>query len=398
MRGGKKALLLAAAAAAAVTTTTTSTDTTTSPTTETPETTTPTPTPTPTPTSTLVVIPAGYTAKPAPFTCDGVTDRAAALQSAFNALTAYQALVLPAGTCLYSSRLNLAKKDVAVVGQGIGVTILKSTNAASSSLIIPINSARVHVANFSIHGVATQRVATGGLGRCVYADTASAITVDRIDCFNVQNAGILFRKVNGGSISNSIVTKSWADAFHITGSQNVTLSFNRAKDSGDDCFASIGYGSPAPNRNISFFDGVCENGHWASGVSFEGTIGGKAYRNRIVGTGAACIRIDSQQSYKTGEVDSIDLQDNYLEGCDQRKIGHGGVIIYTNLHPVGPNIVFNRTTIKNAPHGFRIFGNNGATARAEAHNSTMFVTTPFKVDAGGTLLRSGNTNNGVVAY
>lgn len=292
---------------------------------------TPTPTPTPSPAPLPSGVPSGYTVKLATaLKCDGVTDDTAALRSNIAALASYQALQLPAGTCVTSNTLTIqGKTNVMMFGAGKDLTTLKATNAAYSAVILERDTGAI-LQGFNVEASAASRTSnpsTDGL----FIDVSSGVKVDGVRVRNVGGGGIVIRATNGASVQNSEVDGSHADAFHITGgSQNITLQFNVARNAGDDSFASIAY-APGVNRNISILDNQSYDGAWASGVGIEGTVGAKIYRNKVYRSGAACIRIDSQGSYSTGPDDQIDLQSNYLESCVTRTgIGHGAIMIYVN--------------------------------------------------------------------
>jgi hypothetical protein len=207
---------------------------------------------------------------------------------------------------------------------------------------------------------------------------------------------VLFNGVRDSKILNSEVVKSLADAFHVTGgSENIVVQGNLAEGAGDDGFASIGY-EPQINRNIQFLDNVVRDGWWGSGVSFEGTNGGKAYRNRIYRSGVSGIRISSQRNWKTGPSDNLDLEDNYLEGCVTRaKTGHGSVMIYSNFMNIGPNITLLRTTIKNPASGpaVRAFGGPrvGALVSARFEGTQLSgVGNPFNIGPNADISNGGS--------
>lgn len=302
-------------------------------------------------------IPAGYRVREARdfgVACDGAKDDTIALRNALNALDDRQALRLPAGTCLTSDELLLSgKSNVAVFGAGKDRTIIQAKDARHSSFIV------VHDSNVRLSGFQVYSPGTAGMKRTADRNSkgflvkdSSGVVLDGIKVREVLGAGVMFNGVRDGKILNSEVLKSLADAFHITGgSQNIVVQGNLADGAGDDGFASIGYRNEL-NRDIQFLDNVSRDGWRASGVSFEGTIGGKAYRNRVYRSGGACIRISSQRNWETGPSDDLDLRDNYLEGCvTRRNTGHGSVMIFSNFKNLGPNITIVHTTIKNPASG-----------------------------------------------
>lgn len=350
-------------------------------------------------------IPPGYTVRQAHdfgVACDGARDDTIALQNALNALNNRQALQLPAGTCLTSKQLRLSRKgNVAVVGAGKERTIVQATNPLHSSFIVA-NGLNVHLSGFQVYSPNTggmKRTADAG-SKGFFIKKSSGVVLDGVKVRQVLGAGILLENVRDSKILNSEVLKSLADAFHVTGgSQNVVVQGNLAVGAGDDAFASIGYGDEI-NRNIQFFDNEARDGRWGGGVAFEGTNGGKAYRNRIYRSGVAGLRVASQSNWKTGPSDNIDFQDNYLEGCVTRRgTDQGSVIIYSNFKNVGPTVTFLRTTIKNPATrlGVKAFGGPrvGATVTAKVDGSIMSgVTKDFNIGPNATILRAGNRVTG----
>jgi trimeric autotransporter adhesin len=347
------------------------------------------------------VIPTGYTVRQARdfgVACDGAKDDTIGLQNALNALNDHHALQLPAGTCLTSHQLLLSgKSNVAVVGAGKDRTILQATDPLHSTFFVRLSS-NVRLSGFQVYSPnsAGMKRTSDPLSKGFLVKNSGGVVLDGIKARQVAGAGVMLNEVRDSKILNSEVIKSLADAFHVTGgSENIIVQGNLAENGGDDGFASIGYGD-ALNRNIQFLDNVVRDESGGSGVSFEGTNGGKAYRNRIYRSGAGGIRIASQSNWKTGPSDNLDIQDNYLEGCvTRRRIGHGSVMIFTNFKNIGPNITILRTTIKNPTSGpgFRAFGGPrvGATVAARVDDSTMSgVNKDYAIGANAMISNDGN--------
>jgi Right handed beta helix region len=393
MTSGTKALLIGTTAIAAVTTTTTMTSnglgkghqTPTSPTPS------PTPTPTPTPTSgTVITVPAGYTVKQAVgLHCDGVTDDTAALQSNLSSLLSYQALQLPAGTCVTSNILTLGpnKSNEMVFGAGPNNTVIQATNPLAQAIVVT-QSSGIILQGFQVHDPNSTTRQSNGNSDGIYVNRSSNVTIDSVKITNAAAAGILFGHVNGGLIQNSEVDNSLADGFHITGaSQNITIQFNIASRVGDDSFASIGYLNSGQNYNINILNNQASDGAWAGGIGIEGTVGAKVYNNQIYRSGIAGIRIDSQSSYSTAPSDQIDLQNNYLEGDVTRtNTGHGSIMIYVNWSSgYAHNITASGNQIVNPADGIGVkaFGYSSTNnVQASFATTTMTgVATPYSIGA-----------------
>jgi len=280
--------------------------------------------------------------------CDGVTDDTAALQKALNLITSHHALQLPAGTCVTSSQLNVyGKNNVAVLGAGKDRTIIEAADPFHSAFVVS-NASNVLLQAFQIHSPNSTTRSTDAKSRGFYVEKSSGVTLDGVRVRQTAGAGILFYVVTDSRIIHSEVVNNRSDAFHVTGaSRNILVRYNRAKGSGDDCFASIGYGTKL-NRDIRFLDNDCSDNR-ASGVSFEGTIGGQAYRNRLTRTGVSGIRIASQRGYNTGPVSDIDLKDNILTEVKTRAdVDHAAIMVFSSLASV-QNISFANTIVTN-PH------------------------------------------------
>ena len=398
----KKYLAVAAgtvtlAAATTTTTTSTATTTTTAPTTTTSSTTT---------TSTATTaLPSGYTAVSASsfgVKCDGVTNDTVALQNAFNGLKSYQALQLPSGSCLYSRQLSLyGKSNVMLIGAGKDATVLTATDPLHSSLIVSSGNT-IGLSGFQVYSPNSTTRTTDADSRGIYVENSSAISIDSVKVRKVAGAGILYYIVNGGKVTNSVVDSSLADAFHFTGgSQNILAQFDTATGAGDDCFASIGYGTNI-NRNVQFLDNSCSD-NVASGVSFEGTTGGQAYRNKLTRTGVSAIRVASISGWATGPVDQIDIRDNVLTDVKTRTdVDHSAVMVFTDRSSIS-NVTLAGNTISNPRtyDGARVLNYVSGTATISnvtiantAISSTGSVTRCFTLGSGlGALSFSTNSLN-----
>jgi hypothetical protein len=300
--------------------------------------------------------------------------------------------------CRYSNTLSLyGKTNVMVYGAGRDSTILRAVDPTRSAFVVSASTNAI-VQGLEVHSPNSTVRRGDGASNGIYVERSNAVTIHAVRSRTPAAAGILFWVVKGGKITNSEVVSSWSDAFHITGaSSDVTLQYNRATGSGDDCFASIGYGTEI-NTNIQFYDGYCADNK-ASGVSFEGTNGGAAARNTLIRTGVAGIRIASVGSFNTGPVSNVHLADNYLE----QDVGHAAIMMFvgttgTNVR----NVTINRTTIKDplTSTGFHAYGRSLAEDIQASLTNTQMVSTsitrPIYIGAYASVSRSGNTCNGSV--
>ena len=298
--------------------------------------------------NTAMEVPSGYSIVQASsfgVKCDGSSNDTGALQAALNGLKSNQALQLPSGTCIYSNKLTLyAKNNVMIMGAGKDATVLQATDPLHSSLVIS-QSDTVALSAFQIYSPNSTSRTTDADSRGVYVEKSNKVVIDGVKVRKVAGAGILYYSSTNAQVTNSVVDSSRADAFHFTGTQNVLAQYNVALNAGDDCFASIGYGTDI-NRNVQFLDNTCSD-NLASGVSFEGTTGGQAYRNKLTRTGVAAIRVASIIEWRTGAVDQIDMRDNVLDDVKTRTdIGHAAIMVFSTMSNV-TNVSIANTTITN---------------------------------------------------
>lgn len=357
----------------------------------------PAPAPTPPPAS---PIPAGYTVKNAAFACNG-SDVTAALQAALNGLASYQALALPTGTCKTTKYVSLfGKSNVIVFGAGKDQTIIAAATPTSSAFVVE-QSNGVTLQDFQVYSVnATARISDGG-ARAFSVNNSKFVTLQRIKGRKTSNA-VAFWKTNDSKILDSEALDTFADAFHITGAaQRITVERNIARNAGDDSFSSIGYAGEGANNTVTFADNQSLDGWHGSCVAFEGTINGKALRNKCYRSGAAGIRVQSWNTYPTAPQDGIEIRENWIEGAVTRAdigTGHGAISVHTNYNYIhGVTIAGN--TIKDPKFGvgvkaFGLSSTKNVTGQATANVFLGTVGTPFAIGTYATITRSGNTLNG----
>jgi hypothetical protein len=303
-----------------------------------------------------------------------------------------------------------SKTNVAVIGAGKAQTILRASNPAYSSFIIYAGT-NVLAQDFQIHVPSTDRRRSDGNSRGVYVERSSNVVIRRIKTNYTSGAGIVFYIVKDSLIEYSEVYRSWADAFHITGaSQNITVQYNTTTGAGDDCYASIGYGTSL-NRGISFLNNSCYGNNaegmpgtlGGSGVSFEGTVGGKAYGNHIERTGVAGIRVATPSSYSTGFVNQIDIQNNTLVNVRTRsEIDHSAIMIYSGYERIdGINISNNKIIDPLTSKPFWVLSYGPLISNVNFTNNQFTDTLGRLVGCArltgnvSSVVVSGNTKNGV---
>lgn len=353
------------------------------------------------------VRPAGYTVRYAQnygVVCDGSRDTTAAIRNAVNQVPAYSELQFPAGTCVTSDVIQMNRKNnVIIVGAGQDATIFLAKSPLRSAFIVA-GSSNVMVRDLQIYSPNTTGRNDTTPARGIHVDASSGVAIANLKIRNVSGAGVLFYKVNNSKVYSTTVERSRADAFHATGaSTGILMQYNKAYNAGDDCYASIGYGNEL-NRDVKILDNICSDNQ-ASGVAYEGTIGGTAHRNKLTRTGVAGIRIDSQNAYTTGPVENIDIRDNVLTAVRTRtSVDHAAIMVYTDRQPIkGLTFANNIIQDPNTRIGARVFGLNGVfVSNVTFQNNAARKTTStllgrcFSIEQYTSYVnRSGNTLNGV---
>jgi hypothetical protein len=364
----------------------------------------PSPSATPAPSTGSIEIPSGYTVVSAlnkGVKCNGSTDDTAALQNALNGLQSNQALKLPAGTCVTSKHVTLRDKtQVAVVGAGKDSTIIKALTPLDSAFIVE-GGDTVLLADFQVYSPNSTRRGSLPVHDCfALIQSPKNITIDGLKARMCAAGGFLIAHGINVLIQNSVVDHSRADAYHVAyGSQNVTVQFSEAIAPGDDMFASIGYSSV--NRNINFLDNVGRDGGWAGGVHYDGTIGGKAYRNKISDTGVSCFAVSADGGWgSSSDSDYIDFQNNSGTRCASRTdTGHAAIMVYTwqSSWALGPHITFNNNVIDNpySNAGFKAQAFDGSVNVTVTNTKFLNLGRCFTQVGNSTITKSGNTLNGV---
>jgi hypothetical protein len=335
--------------------------------------------------------------------CNGLNDDTLAIQSALDAVQSGEAVEFPAGTCVVSNVLRLGgKSNVVVYGAGREKSVIRAIDPNKSSFIIT-DGYQVVVQELQIHSPnATSRGWSGAADRGFYVERGDRIQLSGVKVRNVQGAGILLYSVTNSVVEGSEVIHSWADAFHVTGaSAHVTFQNNFTDQAGDDCFASIGYGLSV-NSDISILDNVCDLGN-ASGVSFEGTLGGRALRNLLQRTAVAGIRVAANASWSTGTVSDVQVRENTLVGVrTNTSVDHAAVMVFADRDEV-KNVTLADNVIQNPNtwSAIRALGLNGSVVHDCAitgnrvTDSLGKITRCLSIEAGTVrITTSANTLNG----
>jgi hypothetical protein len=344
---------------------------------------------------------------------NGTADNSTAINNAMAAANG-TAVYFPPGTYAYSNYHQMSSKNnVLWYGAGYGSTILKPTGVNSNTAIVLWNCTNIKMVDFKLWAAnTTARVDTGAnCGFYIY-NCPGPILIQNVYVQDTSSGAILVDHSTDVSLIRDTVWGSRSDSYHFTGaSTNGLAQYCYAKNSGDDAFASIGYGAgTGQNVNTQFLDNLVEDALFASGIDFQGTTGGAAKRNRVIRSGAAGIQLSAVSSYNSGSVTGIAVEDNYLEDVVTRPElagAHGAILLLTQTagqHISGITLL--RNTIKNARYATEAFRGNAADAtryiQAALTNNIMIrttgpMTTAYAVNANTTLTKSGNTFNGTAA-
>lgn len=192
----------------------------------------------------------------------------------------------------------------------------------------------------------------------IYSENTANMTIQRTRVENVAAGGIAYYNVNGGNIKKNEVISTMADGIHVTGglTQDILIESNYAENTGDDSFASIGYGTDIVRRTTFRYN--MSEGSKASGISIEGTDTATLTGNHVRNSGVAGIRIASMPAYPTGIVNNVTATANTVELARTNcSVDHPGVLIYSGYANL-TNINFSNNSIKNprAYTGIRIIG------------------------------------------
>ncbi len=266
--------------------------------------------------------------------CDGVHDTSDALQAVFDTLRSGDTLTLPAGICRTSRALRLeGKQHITVQGAATEgrreATTLRLADPRNGALMI-LGGEDIAIRRLRIEGAASTR-GSQPIEHGLNATNTRNLLIDHVEVVGVAGAGVHLCRVHGAVVQETKVLDTRADGVHVTcGSVNVTLSNNMVRRSGDDCFASVGYGA-VRNHNITIRANRCEDGA-ASGVTIGGTTGAVVRENHLVRTGAAGIRVESEQYWSTEHTDNVLIEGNVLVGVRRRAdIGHPALLVYSNF-------------------------------------------------------------------
>lgn len=346
--------------------------------------------------------------------CDGTTDDKTAITNALNA-AAFTAVELPVGTCAYSAHMQMSSRNHIIFwGHGYANSILKSLATNGESSIVVNASSNIAFYDFQVWAPNTTARTGTGNDMAFYINGASnTVLLNNLYLKNISSAGAMSDSSNSVTFNHLTVEHSWSDGLHGTGaSDHFTVTWSKGVNTGDDSFASIGYGSGAGQvTNTYFADDESDDAPTASCFGIEGTTTFTILRGHCYRSGAAGIRLQSASSFGTGSVSGGTIQSNYLENTVTRADLSGnygqvtmvadttGQNIFSNTF-TGNTIVANGAVTTYADWGFRGIVSGSNTVAVDLTNNVMLnsggapMSAAYSAPAGVTFTKSGNTYNG----
>jgi parallel beta-helix repeat protein len=304
-------------------------------------------------------------------------DDTVAIQKALNALKPGEWLVFPAGRYLHSKSLRMKVANTLMWGEG---ATLHATNASDQAVWIEADGASVY--KFTLTAVTSNRRTTPWESRIsIYggSNPARLLKNNVIRGNRVVNggnpgttlanssgsAGIFVYRATNFLVAENTVTRSLADAIHITsGSSYGKVLNNTVREPGDDMIAVVSYvGDPSTpassiaanlaarrardlNHHITIAGNNVSGQYWGRGIT---VVGGEnvTIENNVIDkpTHGAAVYLARETAYLTFGVRNILVRNNtitdvqttipaYTAGIispNATKTGHGAIEIYSWL-------------------------------------------------------------------
>lgn len=319
---------------------------------------------------------------------DGVTDDSVALQACMDAVLANGSgsmILNSAKTYCHSAVLFC--DEIPMYGGGsrvgndiVGGATLLGTNDTTSNVwlrdgasaygIIFRNDATTRGANYE-HNKVTIR---GG-----------NITVNNCAVHGSYAAGFMASAAFDSNVSNVCVYNTNSDSIHNTDAcDNIVYTDCYVQNSGDDCFATIGYGGQGPNTNITWIRPVCRGGNARGGavsggdnivfqdIDFQDT----AY--------AGLYLANETVSYDTEPTTNVTVTGGKITGCANGNNGHPSILFFQDVGGTVNNCSVTGVDIYNqAGDGAYFIEGRGGPTSCSATNVTVFSTPRTALTAGG---------------
>lgn len=319
---------------------------------------------------------------------NGVADDTAALQACMDAV-----LANGSGSMILNSSKTYCHSDVLfcdgipMYGGGsrsgndiTGGAILWGTNDTTSNVwlrdgasafgIIFRNDATTRGANYE-HNKVTMR--------------GNGITVKNCAVHGSYAAGFMGSAATNSTVENLIVMNTNSDSIHNTDAcDNITYTDCYVENSGDDCFAIVGYGGQGPNTNITWIRPVCRGGN-ARGVAMVGADNCVAQDVDLQDTAYAGIYISNETiSYDTEPTTNCSVTGGKVTSCANGNNGHPSILFFQDTGGTVNNCSITGVDIYNqAGDGAYFIEGRGGPTSCSATNVTVFSTPRTALTAGG---------------
>ena len=189
---------------------------------------------------------------------------------------------------------------------------------------------------------------------------AKNFLIDHVKIESSAAAGIQTAQMaENGQISNCKINGTLADGIHITDkSSYIQIKNNEIENAGDDGIAVVSYQNDQGFvHDIVAVNNIIKNNNWGRLMS---VVGGQniLYQNNLLDsnlTGAACIYLGQEDSYKTYTINNIKIDHNTLINCGSLEIGHGAIMVVNDSSEYNSQVqITNNDLILNNQPGIRI--------------------------------------------
>lgn len=247
----------------------------------------------------------------------GVSDSTASIEAAARRAKALgKALYIPDGTFVHKGTDTF--DSIVVFGTGTIKSIDTTLPNPSHALILTGD-------NVEMRGVT---VTTSWVGRRQQNDTSAAILVWKANRYKISDVKIIgsasvgIMQLTGaaaGQIIGNNIEGTLADGIHSTSSaNNIVISGNILKNTGDDSIAVVGYLSGNQPSNFLITGNKSYDSH-TRGITCIGCKQVVIEGNTVERPAVACINVSAESSYSTYGVTDVVVKGNQLVDCNTNK-------------------------------------------------------------------------------
>ncbi len=322
-------------------------------------------------------------------TGDGVTDAQTSLATALTAAgTQNLPLYVPPGRYVHSGRLTL--NGVVMFGLTPSATSLLGPTADVHAIDLRGTGSGLH--NLTIRGPKKLPRTSDRGGNGVYAYGCTGYTVRNCVIRDVSGAGIMVEECTAGLVRNCDVATTGADGiFHLEGTHDVEIAYNRTYATGDDAIAVTSYDSAAGFAyDIDIHHNSVLGNYESRGITINGTSGGVLIHTNHVDGGTSGISTCSSSAFGTLQTSGVEANGNTIRNINQTRqdegtIGGGALHLFNDTGGSDVGIGFHDNQVYNPGlHGIYITGTDPITASV--------VDNDFWMAAPLTLLENDNTD------